>query len=399
MTRRRFAKKLSLAAGLATTIAGDLQVAAQFNGSDKAKWRAGIIGHTGQGNYGHGLDLVFNDRPNVEVVAVADPDAAGREGAAKNSRALRQYADYREMLEKEKPHLVSVAPRATAEHHAMAMSAFSIGAHVYMEKPFATTLAEADELIAFADKKRLRIAVAHQMRLAPGILNLKQSIGEGLIGELVQIRAYGKQDNRAGGEDLLVLGTHLFDLIRFFAGNPVWCSARVLQSGREITRQNARAASEEIGPVAGDEIEAQFAFENGIQVSFTSRAKLRQNVGHWGLELIGSKTTARILADVDPRILVIKSGPWTDAGRTDEWQPLENDPGLRARVEDRGFVAANRRVVDDWLEAIEQTREPVCSGFAAMKALEMVMSVYQAALTRGRVEFPLAPRQHPLSAE
>jgi predicted dehydrogenase len=172
-----------------------------------------------------------------------------------------------------------------------------------------------------------------------------------------------------------------------------------LQSGREIAHHNARAASEEIGPVAGDEIEAQFAFENGIQVSFTSRAKLRQNVGHWGLELIGSKTTARVLADVYPRIFVMKSGQWTDAGRTDEWQPLENDPGTRASVEDRGFVPANRRVVDDWLEAIDKAREPICNGRAAMKALEMVMAVYQAALTRGRVEFPLATRQHPLSAE
>ena len=323
ITRRGFAKRLSLAAGLATTLKGEILVAAQLNGSDKAKWRAAIIGHTGKGNYGHGLDLVFDDRPNIEVVAVADPDAAGREGAAKRSRALRQYADYREMLETEKPHLVSVAPRATVEHHAMAMAAFSIGAHVYMEKPLARTLAEADELIAFADKKRLRIAVAHQMRLAPSILSLKQSIGEGLIGDLVQIRAYGKQDNRAGGEDMLVLGIHLFDLIRYFAGNPVWCSARVLQSGREIAHHNARAASEEIGLVAGDEIEAQFAFENGIQVSFTSRAKLRQNVGHWGLELIGSKTTARVLADVYPRIFVMKSGQWTDVGRTDEWQPFD----------------------------------------------------------------------------
>ena len=39
-----------------------------------AKYKAAIIGHTGQGDYGHGLDVVYVDMPDVEVVAVADPD-------------------------------------------------------------------------------------------------------------------------------------------------------------------------------------------------------------------------------------------------------------------------------------------------------------------------------------
>ena len=37
--------------------------------------KAVLIGHTGQGNYGHGLDMVYSDMPEVDVVAVADPDA------------------------------------------------------------------------------------------------------------------------------------------------------------------------------------------------------------------------------------------------------------------------------------------------------------------------------------
>ena len=99
---------------------------------------------------------------------------------------------------------------------------------------------------------------------------------------------------------MLVLGTHLFDLIRFFAGDASWCAARVLQNGHEITSQDAHPAKENIGPIAGDEIEAHFGFANGISASFTSRGKLQQQIGHWGLELIGSKTSARILADIVP---------------------------------------------------------------------------------------------------
>ena len=361
------------------------------------KTPAAIIGHTGQGNYGHGLDLIFNDRDNIQVVAVADPVASGRGTAAQASRALRQYDDYRVMLETEKPKLISVAPRWTDRRLPMAMAAFQAGAHVYIEKPIARDLMEADQILDAADRAGLKVAVAHQMRLAPSILHLKRSIEQGAIGDLQGIRAYGKQDARSGGEDMLVLGTHLFDLMRLFAGEALWCTARVLQDGRDITRADARPATENIGPVAGNEIEAQFAFPNGVQATFTSRPKLRSIIGHWGMELIGSKATARVLADIFPTVYLLPPGEWSASGKTERWASLEGDPGPAATPAERGFVPANRRVVDDWLEAIQKNREPICSGRAATKALEMVMGVYEAALSGRRAAFPLPARTHPLA--
>src|SRR5205085_11384238 len=173
------------------------------------------------------------------------------------------YADYRLMLEREKPQLVCVAPRWTDQHYVMTRAALESGAHVFSEKPFTQTLAEADELLALAEKQNLKIAVAHQMRLAPGILHLKSELDRGLMGDLVQIHAYGKQDSRAGGEDMLVLGVHLFDLMRFFAGDAEWCHARVQSKGHDITQADAHNSTEAIGPVAGDDIHAQFGFAHG----------------------------------------------------------------------------------------------------------------------------------------
>ena len=50
----------------------------------------------------------------------------------------------------------------------------------------------------------------------------------------------------------------------------------------------------------------------------------------------------------------------------------------------------------DWLMAIEERREPTCSGANGAKAVEMVMAVYQAHLSGRRVNLPLANRKHPL---
>ncbi|MBL9186179.1 MAG: Gfo/Idh/MocA family oxidoreductase [Opitutaceae bacterium] len=359
--------------------------------------KAAIIGHTGRGNFGHGLDVIFNDRPGIEVVAAADPDPAGRARAQKAARAARAYADYREMLEKEKPQLVSVAPRLTDQRHAMVSAALAAGAHVYCEKPFMRTLAEADDILSQAARVRRKIAVAHQGRVSPATLLLKRRLDEGLIGDLIEIRAHGKQDRRAGGEDMVVLGTHQFDLVRFIAGDPLWCTARILQRGREVRRADIRAATEDIGPVIGDEIEAMFAFPLGVNVHYTSRARNAAAAGPWAIEVIGTKGRMRLLCDPHTQALVMRESPLSSTGQTREWLPLTDETTDTPTARDASFAAANGRVVDDWLAAIAANREPVCNGHAAMCSLEMIHAVFTAGLSGGRVAIPLASRAHPLA--
>lgn len=392
LSRRDF-----IATSLMATAGSLTQLEAAESRSNSRRWRAAIVGRTGEGNYGHELDVLFNGVPNVDLRAVADPNTKGRARAALRSNAPRQYADYREMLRVEKPELVVIAPRWTTRHHEIAMAALECGAHVLTEKPFTTTLVEADEILAHAKRRDKKVAVAHQMRLAPSIVYLKRSLRDGLLGELQQIHAWGKQDSRAGGEDMMVLGTHLFDLIRLLAGDAIWCTARVLDKGHEISRGDARRVRDEIGPVAGDDVEAQFGFANGVVATFTSRTTLRQTLGPWGMELIGSKGVIRILTEVMPRVLSRNQKSDEPAGLSDEWQPLSGDPTVGYTAAQRSFVPANRRVLDDWLEAIMRDREPQCSGANAMKAIEMVMAVYEAALQRARVKLPLDRRTHPLS--
>jgi predicted dehydrogenase len=61
-----------------------------------------------------------------------------------------------------------------------------------------------------------------------------------------------------------------------------------------------------------------------------------------------------------------------------------------------GVDGANARMLDDLLAAIETGRQPSCSASDATKAIEMVMAVYHAGLTRARVTLPLKQRTHPL---
>lgn len=369
-----------------------LPTRAQAQAKKKAPFKAAVIGHTNHGNFGHGLDVCFTDRDDMQVVAVADADPEGLKQAAIRTKAARQYADFKEMLAKEKPEFVSVAPRWSDQHFAMVKAAVDVGAHVYCEKPFTQNLVEADALVDAAQKAKVRIAVAHQMRLAPNIVHLHKSIQDGLIGDLLELRAHGKQDQRAGGEDMIVLGTHLFQLMRYFAGEPQWCSARVLQGGKDIQAADARRPAEDVGLVAGDEVFAHFAFPSGINATFTSRAKGKEAFRGWGIELIGSKATAKIAADIPPAVSYRKHGPGADR----VFGPVPGDP-FKAPKPDQREKLANGWMIDDLVAAVREGREPACSGREALHAIEMVMAVYQSSLSGNRVKFPLAKREHPLA--
>jgi hypothetical protein len=79
--------------------AGGLLAATQIRAADERKPTAAIIGHTGKGDYGHGMDLIFSGLPGVELAALADPDEAGRAKAVKRCKPLRQYERWKEMLD------------------------------------------------------------------------------------------------------------------------------------------------------------------------------------------------------------------------------------------------------------------------------------------------------------
>ena len=97
-------------------------------------FRAGAIGHTGRGNFGHGLHLGFLGIDCVQSVAVADPDPSGRATAQQEISAEKAYADYREMLAKEDLDIVAICSRYVDRHEEMIMAAINAGCHIYCEK-------------------------------------------------------------------------------------------------------------------------------------------------------------------------------------------------------------------------------------------------------------------------
>ncbi|MCE2695864.1 MAG: Gfo/Idh/MocA family oxidoreductase [Verrucomicrobiaceae bacterium] len=157
--------------------------------SSGKKLRVAVIGHTGRGNYGHGLDTMWLKIPAVEIVAVADADAAGLAGALQKLGVTQGFADYRQMLSEVKPDIVAIGPRHVDQHRDMLLTAIKFGAKgIYIEKPFVRSPAEADEVIAAAEKAGVKIAIAHRNRYHPALAMAAKLIADGAIGRVLEMR-------------------------------------------------------------------------------------------------------------------------------------------------------------------------------------------------------------------
>ncbi len=357
--------------------------------STQVRFRAGAIGHTGRGNFGHGLHRGFAGVAGVQPVAVADPDPAGRAAAQREIGAARAYADYREMLAAESLDVVAVCPRYVDRHEELLMAAIDAGCHVYCEKPMTADLAAADRVIEAADAKRLKIAVAHQNVYLPQLQALRRRVADGLIGALLELRGTGKQDRRGGGEDMLVLGTHLFNTMRYFAGDVAWIHGHVTAGGREIGPGDAREAGEPIGLIAGDAITAHYRFAGGAVGSFTSRANQPGAGRGFSLQLIGDRGSVA-MRGAGNDFVIARHDHWAPWDGIDGWDPL--DLGGADLHHD-----GNRLAIEDLTAAIVEDREPLSSARSARAALEMIHGVYASQLAGRRVAAPLADRGHPLA--
>lgn len=355
-------------------------------------YRAAIIGHTGLGDYGHGFDTLFNSHKNISVEALADPVESGRKKAGERSGAKRTYADFHEMLEQEKPEIVSIAPRVPEKHKEMALAALAVGAHLYLEKPLTEHLEDADAIVEAARAAKRKIAVAHTRRYTREQQLIKGLLADGFAGSILEFTIQGKQDARAGGEDLIVLGSHDFDLLRFFLGDPLWCSASVSVQGRPIEKSDLRKGREPI-LVAGDSVRAQFLFPKNVGCSWTSVKTNddwnRSPYGreHWRFTIHGSKKMISYQSGLQP--MYLDSPYLLHPAKPLEWQRLPEPSRWPLAPHESSPVL-------DLLHAIETDSSPICSGEDGRWAVEMVAAIYESERTRSRVDLPLKSRSNPL---
>ena len=363
-----------------------------------SSYRVAVIGRTGRGDYGHAMDQVWLDVPNTKIVAVADDNKMGLAAAAKRLKVEPTFSDYRAMLDRVKPDIVAICPRWIDQHRDMAVAAAERGIHIYTEKPFCRSLAEADEIVAACERTHVKLAMALPTRYSPKLQTVKRLIAEGKIGKVLEYRGRGKEDRRGGGEDLWVLGTHVMDMIRALGGHPQWCFAHVTQDGKPISKQDVADGAEGIGPLAGDAVRAMYAMPDGSTAYFQSHRNATGRESRYGLQVYGSRGIIEVIEGPMAPVKYLGDPSWSPGRSKAQWQDVSS-AGIAKPEPLKGpkVRARHRLAVEDLLNAIEQERQPACGVYEARGATEMIVAIFESQRTGRPEPLPLKNRQNPLT--
>ena len=169
-----------------------------------------------------------------EVVCVCDPDPQRLRWAV-GATGAEGFADWHSLLERGRPEavLVLTPPRL---HREVTLAAFERGLPVYLEKPVARDLADAQAIVDVAERTRAVCAIGYQWRAVEWIAPLRELVAARELG-LVAVRMVGSTSGRtwftdqaAGGGQVLERASHGIDLVQAIAGPAV----RVSGSGANV---------------------------------------------------------------------------------------------------------------------------------------------------------------------
>lgn len=180
--------------------------------------RTAIVG-LGRAGWGMHLPELKPRADTFSVVAVCDVDTSRLVRAAEVLGSVSTYASFQKMLANPDIELVSIATYSP-DHTPQALMALKAGKYVFVEKPIATTYADARKLKAAAAKYPGKLFLRHNRRLEPAFQHIREIIAAGLLGKVYEIKlrrlGYQRRDDwqtvrKCGGGQLNNWGPHIVD--------------------------------------------------------------------------------------------------------------------------------------------------------------------------------------------
>jgi predicted dehydrogenase len=315
-------------------------------------YRVGIIGCGGIAReHANG----WRRHPACTIVAAADIREESAAKLAGEFEIPTTYTEYRELLEKEQPEIVSICtwPGTHAEITSAAAEGGAVG--ILCEKPMARSLAEVDAMLAACEERTVRLAIAHNRRYWAASAAARQAIADGAIGEPTLLH------NGTGG-GLTNNGSHMIDFTRFLLGDPE--TAWVI--GQVERRTDRWERAQPIEDLCGGII----AFATGARGLIETDLPEPNRPG--GTMVYGTEGMLR----VDRKSADVQNA--TGAG----WQSLATPP----RPDEYESLV-------NWIEG---TGDHPCTGRHVRPTIEIMMGLYESARTRGVVRMPLPSGPSPL---
>lgn len=298
---------------------------------------------------------------NVELVGIFDDDITrGKEVAEKYQTAYYDSQDAFLELDMDAVIICSENIR----HKEMVLNAAKAGKHILCEKPIATNLADAQEMIDVCEDNGVILQIAFPVRFSTPIQQLKELIDQGELGEIVAFRTTNRgqnpggwfiEEDLSGGGAVLDHTVHMVDIMRWYLGH-------------EITEVRAIVDSYFHGVDIDDAGLLTLEFENGVIASHDASWSRFNEYPTWGdvtIEVVGTKQTVKVDA-LKEHFRLFTSG---QKSLSNVFYGNDMDFGL----------------IRDFVDCVEKRREPSITGMDGLKALEVALAAYESSEKKAKV--------------
>lgn len=310
---------------------------------------------------------VYAALPHIELLAVVDPDAA-RRTEAKTSYAVAAYPDLETLLEREKLDAVSVAA-PTSVHYALTRRLLEVGVHVLVEKPAATTVAQAQALADLSRRHGLVLQVGHITRFYRAVQLLGEHVTHPYLIEARRLTPNARIKDVGVVLDLMI---HDIDIVMGLVPRPI---REVSVAGHVLN-----------GSPFEDVAAAQIVFEGGCIARFLA-SRVAPDAERT-LVVAEAQQTLRLDFGKEPHTEIAVYRP----------DPSSRDPGnTRVRV-DRTVVQEDnplRKELEHFLARIRRGAPPIGTLDDDLRSLELATHLIE----RLRHLRHLRHKEHPLEVE
>lgn len=322
---------------------------------------------------------------NLDIVAICDivPEyMEDKRVKFKLNNAVKQYLDYKEMINVEKPELVAICTES-GKHAEIALYCIKAGCNCIIEKPIALSIKDADAIISAAIKYHVKVSACHQNRFNKSVQIIREAIDMNRFGRLFYGTAhirwcrdheyYDRAPWRGTWEQdggaLMNQCIHNIDLLRWMMGSEI---DEVVGMTDKLNHKYIEA--EDFGI-------ALIKFKNGSYGIIEGTTDVYPKNLEETLYIFGEKGT-------------VKAGGQS-VNIIEEWRfsDLLDDPKeVKARFHENPpnvYGYGHTPLYADVINAIQNDRQPYITAMDGKKALELVLGIYKSAAERRSVKFPL----------
>jgi predicted dehydrogenase len=296
--------------------------------------------------------------PGVEVIGVADENGERGQNFAQQYET-HAFRSYEELLATHPDGVIICSENA--RHYPLVKLAASAGVPVLCEKPLATRLEDAREMVELCQKAGVQLMIAFPMRFSSPLIEVKARLDAGDLGQVYCFNTTNQGqmsfDNHtwfvdkelAGGGAVMDHTVHLVDILRWFTGSEI----------QEVYARTNRVFMADQVKVETGGLE-MITFQNGMFASIDcswSRPPFWPSWGGLSMEIVSER--GAVMVDAFRQNLTV----YSRSLQRPAWQYWGSD--------------ANQAMIDEFIACIRENRVPCVDGMDGYRAVEVALAAYE----------------------